>query len=72
MRPFCASQITGGFFNLHTDRGTSAHSDSQQEQLTRAVTSLFALCLSVNKYLHVPGCTLQKGLNTRSEGFLLC
>ena len=27
---------------------------------------------SVDKYLHVPDCTLQQSLDTHAEGFLLC
>ena len=36
------------------------------------VTSLFALCLRVDRYLCVPDCTLQKSLDTHSEGLSLC
>jgi len=52
---------------------TQAHTDSQQEQLQRAVHE--PVCLvpgSVDKYLPVPDCTLRKSLDTHSEGFLLC
>ncbi len=53
--------------------GTQAHSDSQTEQLQRAGHE--PVCLvpgSVDNYLPVPDCTLQKSLDTHSEGFLLC
>ena len=56
----------------HTLR-TEAHTDSQEEQLQRAGHE--PVCLvpgSVDKYLHVPCCTLQQSLDTHSEGFLLC
>ena len=49
--------------------GTQAHSDSQTEQLQRAGHE--PVCLvpgSVDKYLPVPDCTLQKSLETHSEG----
>ena len=56
----------------HTLR-TEADTDSQEEQLQRAGHE--PVCLvpgSVDKYLHVPCCTLQQSLDTHSEGFLLC
>jgi len=52
---------------------TQPHTDRQQEQLQRAGHE--PVCLvpgSVDKYLHVPDCTLQQSLDTHSEGFLLC
>jgi len=57
-------------FSLFTQ---TEHIDSQQEQLQRAGHE--PVCLvpgSVDKYLPVPDCTLQKSLDTHSEGFLLC
>ena len=57
----------------HTQLRTEAHTDSQKEQLQRAGHE--PVCLvpgSVDKYLHVPCCTLQQSLDTHSEGFLLC
>ncbi len=71
MRPFCAIQVTGGFFT-HRLR-TQARTDSQQEQLQHAGHE--PVCLvpgSVDRYLPVPDCTLQQSLDTHSEGFLLC
>ncbi len=62
--------------SLFTQRlRTQAHTytDSQQQQLQRAGHE--PVCLvpgSVGKYLPVPDCTLQKSLDTHSEGFLLC
>jgi len=62
--------------SLFTQRlRTQAHTytDSQQQQLQRAGHE--PVCLvpgSVDKYLPVPDCTLQKSLDTHSEGFLLC
>ncbi len=52
---------------------TQAHTDSQKEQLQRVGHD--PVCLvpgSVDKYLHMPVCTVQQSLNTHSEGFLLC
>ena len=52
---------------------TQAHTESQKQQLQRAGHA--PVCLvpgSVDKYLHVPECTLQQRLDTHSEGFLLC
>ncbi len=52
---------------------TQAHTDSQQEQLQRANHKLVCLVPGyVDKYLPVPEYTLQKSLDTDSEGFLLC
>ncbi len=59
---------------FHTPRlRTQAHTDSQKEQLQRAGHE--PVCLvpgSVDRYLHVPECTLQRSLDTHSKGFLLC
>ena len=73
MRPFCASQVTGRFFTFAPRQRTQAHTESQKQQLQRAGHE--PVCLvpgSVDKYLHVPECTLQQSLDTHSEGFLLC
>ncbi len=73
MRPFCAGQDTGGFSPFSSILRTQTHSDSQKEQLQRAGHE--PVCLvpgSVDKYMPVPHCTLQKILDTHSEGFLLC
>ncbi|DBB16034.1 TPA: hypothetical protein ACH3X3_003400 [Trebouxia sp. C0006] len=73
MRPFCASRVTGSFFTFAPRQKTQAHTESQKQQLHRAGHE--PVCLvpgSVDKYLHVPGCTLQQSLDTHSEGSLLC
>ena len=52
---------------------SQADTESQKQQLQRAGHE--PVCLvpgSVDKYLHVPGCTLQQSLDTHSEGSLLC
>ena len=72
IQPFCASQLTGGFFNFHTDWGLQHIQTANKSSFSAPVTSLFALCLSVDKYLPVPDCTLQKSLDTHSDGSLLC
>ncbi len=54
----------------HIRMDVAAHSD---EQLQRAGHE--PVCLvpgSVDNYMPVPDCTLQKSLDTHSEGFLLC
>ena len=57
---------------------TQAHADSQEEQFSAPITSLVALCLvlwtvvSTCLCLPVPDCTLQKSLDTHSEGVSLC
>ena len=72
MRPFCASQVTGGFFTFSTQTEESSRY-RQPETATSAGHE--PVCLvpgSVDKYLHVPESTLQLRLDTHSEGFLLC
>ena len=52
---------------------TQAHTDSQQEQPQRAGHEPVCLVPGyVDKYLHVPDCTLEQSLGTNAEGFLLC
>jgi len=73
MRPFCADQDAGGFSPLFTQTEDSSTLRQPDEQLQRAGHE--PVCLvpgSVDKYLPVPDCTLQKSLITHSEGFLLC
>ena len=74
MRPFCASQVTGGFFTFHTLTENSS-TYRQPAGATSARLSAEPVCLvpdSVDQYLPVPDGALQKSLNTHSEGFLLC
>ena len=62
------TQSTGGLFTHRLK--TQAHTDRQKEQLQH--TGHEPVCLvpgSVEKYLHVPYCTLQQSLDTPSEGF---
>ncbi len=73
MRPFCADQAAGGFSPLFTQTEDSSTLRQPDKQLQRAGHE--PVCLvpgSVDNCLPVPDCTLQKSLDTHSEGFVLC
>ncbi|DBA82575.1 TPA: hypothetical protein ACH3X2_000786 [Trebouxia sp. C0005] len=69
MRPFCASQFTGGLLT-HPDWGGKHVQITRESSFSAPVTSLFALCLFLwTCDLRVPDCTLRQSLDTHSEGF---